>query len=159
MTTKCPGPVAVKQAQMQLWKAKLYHHILFRKNKLSLRSSPWIFFCSFSEHYTLSTWCEFARMSIHGKVGRNFVNNLSHCVMMDLQSYNPSQIDSWFFEIVADFFLPWHCVYTHLNASEQQTVKPSTFIKMLTPTDDHLIRYIWLPAPGYYLPLYFQWMQ
>ncbi len=39
---------------------------------------------------------------------------------------------------------PWHCVNTHLNASDQQTAKTSAFIEVLTLANDQLIKDIWL---------------
>jgi len=40
-----------------------------------------------------------------------------------------------FSQIISDVFPPWHCVNTHLNAPDQQTVKTSAVIEVLTLAD------------------------
>jgi len=44
-----------------------------------------------------------------------------------------------FSKIIADVFLPWHCVNTHLRAADQQTSKTSAFIEVMTLGDDQSI--------------------
>jgi len=44
--------------------------------------------------------------------------------------------------MIADVFPPWPSFNKHLKGPDQQTVKSSAFIAVLTPADDRLFKWI-----------------
>ena len=48
----------------------------------------------------------------------------------------------YFSVIIADVFPPWFCVYTHLKAPAQRTVRASAFLEVVTLAKGQLIKSI-----------------
>ncbi len=86
-------------------------------------------------------------MSTPGRIGfclecLPIVNNLPHCRMMDFTLFGnglitlPRLMTATIAYNIADVFSLWHCVNTHLKASDQQTAKTSALKEVLTLADD-----------------------
>lgn len=75
--------------------------------------------------------------------------SVSYCRMIDFKLFENWWAATFAFlrSLLMSFF------YGIVSATDAQTAKTSAFIEVVTPVDDHLIKYIWLSAPSCYLPL------
>ena len=103
------------------------------------------FICSFSEYCTAWSWGELSGTSTPGKFNNclecfPYVNNLSYGRLLchsklfrnGLLTLKLLGSNSCFPMIIVHVFPPWHCVNTHPNAPDKQTVKTSAYIEVLT---------------------------
>ena len=77
------------------------------------------------------------------------VDNNSHCGIMDYKLFGKGFVtllrrmgSSCFSKITAEVIPHWNYVNTHLNASDQQNDKISTFMKVVTIANKQLLKSI-----------------
>jgi len=108
-------------------------------------SSPWI---SCSAVRTISIYLSIARSGNCLECFPLEIQMKTYCRIMYFKWFENSLVtlarlmdsNNCLSKTTADVVPPWHCVNTHLDALDQQTAKNSTFIKLVTLTEDQIIK-------------------